>query len=187
MRSITFLTALLWIALFVPGYSQNVGVGTTDPMSKLDVKGQIRMDDGTQADGHVLVSDADGKASWVNPNDGLSVPNPALAVPIRYQGTYLYVLPQDYTNLSWDDALSRCNNLDTLGYQDWYLPSRLELDAMYKQSYLISGLSQTEAFKYWSSTEIDVDNAISQRLDYGGPDPDLKTKLNNCRCVRLKN
>jgi len=152
----------------------------------LEVAGQLKMDDGQQAAGKVMLSDAQGNASWADPNDAIPLPDPTGIVPIRYQGSYLYVAPVDSANLTWADAVNVCNNLAVLGFNDWYLPSRLELDAMYKQSYLIAGLSQTESFKYWSSTELDMDNAIAQRLDYGGPDPDLKTQLNNCRCVRLK-
>jgi trimeric autotransporter adhesin len=42
----------------------NVGVGTTTPQERLHIVGNIRMDDGNQAIGKVLVSDANGTASW---------------------------------------------------------------------------------------------------------------------------
>ena len=177
---------IIFLAFTCVAVGQNVGIGTNEPAAALDVTGQIRMNDGSQENGNILLSDSTGIGSWVNPNDGIPLPDPFAAVPIRYQGSYLYVLPVDYPELNWDAAVAQCNNLDTLGHSDWYLPSRLELDAMYKQSYLIAGLSQTEAFKYWSSTEQDMDNAFTQRLDYGGPDPDPKIQLNSCRCVRLK-
>jgi len=41
----------------------NVGIGTTAPTRKLDINGQIRIRTGAAA-GRVLVSDADGTASW---------------------------------------------------------------------------------------------------------------------------
>ena len=41
-----------------------VGVGTNTPESALDVRGQLTIKDGQEAEGKVLVSDADGKASW---------------------------------------------------------------------------------------------------------------------------
>jgi len=42
----------------------NVGIGTSTPAAKLDVEGNVKIADGTQADGKVLTSDADGNASW---------------------------------------------------------------------------------------------------------------------------
>ena len=51
--------------------SDNVGIGTNSPAEKLDVTGSIRMTDGNQAAGNVMVSDANGTASWSNENDGV--------------------------------------------------------------------------------------------------------------------
>lgn len=42
----------------------NVGIGTNNPTTKLDLIGKLRMADGTQANGLVLTSDANGLASW---------------------------------------------------------------------------------------------------------------------------
>jgi hypothetical protein len=42
----------------------NVGIGTGSPTKKLDVRGQVRIVDGTQGAGKVLTSDASGNASW---------------------------------------------------------------------------------------------------------------------------
>ena len=44
-----------------------VGIGTTAPSDRLHVVGSIRMVDGNQALGRVLVSDANGTASWIDP------------------------------------------------------------------------------------------------------------------------
>lgn len=41
-----------------------VGIGTITPSAQLEVNGKFRLDDGTQADGLVLTSDANGYASW---------------------------------------------------------------------------------------------------------------------------
>jgi hypothetical protein len=42
----------------------NVGIGTGSPTKKLDVRGQVRIVDGTQGASKVLTSDANGNASW---------------------------------------------------------------------------------------------------------------------------
>ena len=47
--------------------SQNVGIGTTTPVAKLDIVGNIKITDGTEGLGKVLTSDANGMASWQSP------------------------------------------------------------------------------------------------------------------------
>ena len=44
--------------------SGNVGIGTTAPIAKLDIAGNIKITDGTQGVGKVLTSDATGLATW---------------------------------------------------------------------------------------------------------------------------
>lgn len=46
--------------------SGNVGIGDQTPDAKLDIEGSIQMVDGNQAAGKVMVSDANGTASWSN-------------------------------------------------------------------------------------------------------------------------
>ena len=170
----------------VLGDAANVGIGTSSPDAKLHVVGNVRIVDGNQATGKILVSDANGVASWQD-NAGTAVPDTALPVPIRFHGAEIFVHPtENATDVDWTTAQTTCSNLTAFGFSDWYLPSRLELDAMYKQSFLITGLVDTAMVKYWSNTELDTNNAYSQRLDYGGPDPDPKTDTtgHNCRCIR---
>jgi hypothetical protein len=46
----------------------NVGIGTTNPTEKLDIDGKIKITDGTEGIGKVLVSNAAGVGSWVTTN-----------------------------------------------------------------------------------------------------------------------
>ena len=167
--------------------AQNVGIGTSSPDEKLHVSGKLKVEDGTQGYGKIMMSDTNGVASWVDPNTGLPLPDTALPIPIRYHQEYLMVYPMDNAvNIDWQMAVDTCDVLVAFGYEDWYLPSLQELNAMYKQSYLITGLSESGDAKYWSSTELGTEDAYSQRLDYGGPDPDTKadTVSHHCRCIR---
>ncbi|HLF64260.1 MAG TPA: hypothetical protein VI603_10930 [Saprospiraceae bacterium] len=52
----------------VLGNNANVGIGTSAPDTKLHVVGSIKMVDGNQADGRVMVSDTSGLASWQVPS-----------------------------------------------------------------------------------------------------------------------
>lgn len=78
------LLLLTTFVLFHFTIAQNVGIGVTNPGAKLDVGGNIKIADGTQAAGKILTSDNTGLASWqtrkkprvirvVDPNTGCGV------------------------------------------------------------------------------------------------------------------
>lgn len=52
--------------------SNKVGIGTNTPDERLHVAGSVKIVDGTQANGYVLTSDANGKASWKSQGDSVS-------------------------------------------------------------------------------------------------------------------
>jgi hypothetical protein len=58
-----------------------------------------------------------------------------------------------------------CANLSLGGYDDWYLPSKDELNLLYSQKDIIGGFS---GVFYWSSTEVDAVSAWGQFFDMGG-------------------
>ena len=57
--------------------SGSLGVGTMNPKTKLDVAGKVRIADGSQGSGKLLVSDNDGIARWAAASTlGISGSNP---------------------------------------------------------------------------------------------------------------
>jgi len=54
--------------LFIEAGTGNVGIATTAPDEKLHVAGAVKIVDGTEGQGKVLTSDANGAASWQSPS-----------------------------------------------------------------------------------------------------------------------
>ena len=57
-------TAITDPVMFIVNNDANVGIGTTSPTEKLHIEGNIRIVDGNEGDGKVLISDAEGTAAW---------------------------------------------------------------------------------------------------------------------------
>ncbi len=65
----------------------NIGIGTSTPTRKLDVNGDIKIVDGTQGNGKVLTSDANGNASWQTLSTG----------GVMYTNMQVYATPGSFT------------------------------------------------------------------------------------------
>lgn len=50
----------------ITNFTDSIGIGTNSPTARLHVNGDVKITDGTQGDGKVLTSDANGLASWQN-------------------------------------------------------------------------------------------------------------------------
>ena len=50
----------------IANFTDSIGIGTNSPTARLHVNGDVKITDGTQGDGKVLTSDANGLASWQN-------------------------------------------------------------------------------------------------------------------------
>ena len=99
---------------------------------------------------------------------------------------YLYHVYPDMGAMTWNQAMSACNGLSYGGYDDWYLPNKEELNAMYQKKSSIGGFSNTY---YWSSTENRSNNAWTQSFYNGDQSCYMDNKSYNyrVRCVRREN
>ena len=60
-----------------------------------------------------------------------------------------------------------CNDLVYEGYNDWFLPSKDELNLMY-ENLKVAGVGDFASFVYWSSSENNADYARGQYFANGG-------------------
>jgi hypothetical protein len=80
-------------------------------------------------------------------------------------------------------AAKLCSDLELGGYNDWFLPSKEELNKLFINKTLIGGGFSNGS--YWSSTENSSSDAIDQEFDtgkYTGAHP--KTNVYNVRAIR---
>ena len=82
---------------------------------------------------------------------------------------------------SGDYAAKLCSELEHGGYEDWFLPSRDELDLMYQNKGVIAGFSFDV---YWSSSEGSATNAWNQDFSNGNQSSDAKSYGYRVRAVR---
>jgi hypothetical protein len=70
--------------------------------------------------------------------------------------------------LIWESyAVLTCNEYNGGGHNDWYMPSRYELNLMYLNLHL-AGIGDFTNGLYWSSTEESTNDAWYQNFDNGG-------------------
>jgi len=79
-------------------------------------------------------------------------------------------------------AAQFCNDMVFGGHDDWYLPSRDELNKLYINRLAIGGFA-LDGY-YWSSTERSIDQAWIQSFITGGQSTYVKYKFFHIRAVR---
>lgn len=79
-------------------------------------------------------------------------------------------------------------NYNGEGYNDWYLPSRYELNLLFKNKDIIGGINiSMDSNKYWSSTEYPVNPLLGvcvQSFKENHRFVNLKENLANVRAIR---
>jgi len=160
------------IATFIYNY----GVGDIGPAG-----GIVFYDKGSYSDGwrwlEAAPSDQSTGIQWYNgsyvttgaraTHVGSGAANTATIVEIQGSGTY---------------AASICANLSMGGYDDWFLPSKDELNLMYGQKEVIGYLASAS---YWSSSEVlDRFNAWLQYFGHGAQGYAQKYNTYQVRAIR---
>ena len=80
-------------------------------------------------------------------------------------------------------AAQLCNDLIVDGYNDWFLPSKDELNLMYT-NLKVAGVGGFTGGGYWSSSEYNADNAWYQDFGYGSQPNYYKYITIRVRAVR---
>jgi hypothetical protein len=83
--------------------------------------------------------------------------------------------------MNWDDAMKYAQNLRLVGYDDWRLPTKNELEDLYNKK---SNLEFREYDKYWSSSIYDSHRAWFMAFYRGYTENLDKTYTKGIRCVR---
>lgn len=104
--------------------------------------------------------------------------------PIEYGGNTIYVYPIDNgTDIRFTSADGICETLSAFGYEDWYLPSKGELDAIHTE--LDPGVM---VGSYWTSTEDGLGGEYHWYQDFpSGNQSTGDSRVGDgmkCRCVR---
>lgn len=89
--------------LYWDNINNRLGVGNNSPVASLDIAGNIKIADGTQGNGKILTSDANGIASWQNVPQGISGTGTAGSISFWNGPNSLNA----NTNLFWDNINNR--------------------------------------------------------------------------------
>jgi hypothetical protein len=97
---------------------------------------------------------------------------------------YLEAAPESTEQrICWEEAIEYCKNMVHNGYNDWYLPSKDELDEMYKNLHRqkLGGFADDN---YWSSSEGNGGSAWAQSFGIGYQGSNGKNSNRRVRAAR---
>lgn len=118
---------------------------------------------------------------------------------VMFGSSRLYIHPTDRSGTAnWSTAVSYCDTLDSLGYDDWYLPSMTQMSAIWEScpdqdktntcmnnniQNKITGRSDIVSNFYWTKTEYGSSNAYGFVMSDGGVNYYSKSTYDHVRCV----
>ena len=120
----------------------------------------------------------EGLSAWSNITD-TSVGTTGIAIGDGQTNTTLIVNQSDCTS----GAALYCENLVEGGYNDWFLPSKDELNLMYT-NLKVSGVGGFASYYYWNSSEAGTHTAWIQNFDNGSLALSYKVSAFRVRAVR---
>jgi len=123
------------------------------------------------------LSDQSTGVSWSNITTEIGSAAQEQAIGTGQSNTAAIVGQADCTS----GAAYLCYNLSLNGYDDWFLPSKDELNQMYINRVAIGGFA---ADVYWSSSEQPTDSAYRQNMDSGAQGSSGKFNAFHVRAIR---
>jgi TolB-like protein len=151
-------------------------IGDTGPAG-----GIVFYDKGNFSNGWQYLEAAPAETEFTAPWGGydINVAGTATAIGSGKRNTEIIV-----GKLGISSAAGRCSQLDFEGFTDWFLPSRDELDMMYKNLKLM-GWGGFSSNIYWSSSQYDSNSAWRQYFSDGRTgNYDNKNNTSSVRAVR---
>ncbi|MCL1911089.1 MAG: DUF1566 domain-containing protein [Leptospirales bacterium] len=159
MKTKALLTTLC-ITLFAVAFAQDktYKIGDTGPAG-----GMIFYDKGNYTDGWRYLEAAPKEAEFIDVKwgaKGKMVGGTSKDIGSGKRNTELIVKALQELGET-GRAAQRCTNLNYGGFNDWFLPSKYELDLMYKISNRVTAKKTAGSFNnyYWSSSESDSDKS----------------------------
>jgi Protein of unknown function (DUF1566) len=131
-----------------------------------------------------------GKPSFVEAAGG-KMPDGTIYAGISPEtGKRMYTTPADAPGVfTWSAAAEYCKALRASGHDDWRVPTISELAVQFGNRADIGGFNETGRMKnasgyYWSSLQLDDDNAWGQLFSDGFHEDFSKSQVSSLRCVR---
>ena len=139
---------------------------------------------------HGLIAAVQDQSSGIRFYNGISVTTGATgtAIGTGATNTTTIINVQDATETSYAAGLARAYTGG--GYNDWFLPSKDELNEMYTNRATINTTAASNSgsdfgnSSYWSSTESDYDTARNHNFNNGSQNTGNKRFTYNVRAVR---
>ena len=183
----TGLAAILLLAISCTKQNSNISSGIAAQSLDNSVTANVNVGDtlqggivfyvdSTKIHGLIVAFQNQGRVAWYNGEFtvtkakgraiGTGAENTRKIIISQRKGIYAATLSVSYTGG---------------GYSDWFLPSKGELDKLYKNKDVVTGLG---SFFYWSSTEIDSTKAWSQSFYNGAQSSKAKGGQLYVRAIR---
>jgi len=154
---------------FVVQQTGNVGIGTINPLAKLDVAGNIKIADGTHGAGKVLTSDANGLATWTTPGAGASNLADGTAV-----GNTTY-----WNGTDWVETNNLFNNGTNVGIGTTTPTSQFDI---------MGNIESRSRYRYGTETAgLTIGNWSGEAYVFNELNTDLVLGTNSATRIRIKN